>query len=212
MSVIQRAKDLYARFQAESPDVQELFDFLRSGGFTPSKSNPPEAKLRYGRVRRGSKRSTFRGKRVALGLTQKELASRVGVKPYRIHLLEATGEFPKDKWPKLHSILGTDSTAKSAKDIPHVKKRYDRPDFTPVSNPIVTALRKQRLDAGLTKSELSEKAGLSRLYVSSIESGKRRPTYAALVKLAVALSVPVSTFGDLSTLRHTHYRHNAKGA
>jgi antitoxin component HigA of HigAB toxin-antitoxin module len=54
-----------------------------------------------------------------------------------------------------------------------------------------TPLRAWRDHRGLTLQALADAAGLSKPYVSQIESGKRAGTAATLQKLAAALSVPV---------------------
>jgi transcriptional regulator with XRE-family HTH domain len=45
---------------------------------------------------------------------------------------------------------------------------------------------------GLSQERLGEIAGLNRTYVGGIERGLRNPTYRNLVRLAVALDVPLS--------------------
>jgi transcriptional regulator with XRE-family HTH domain len=45
---------------------------------------------------------------------------------------------------------------------------------------------------GLSQEGLADLAGMHRTYVSEIERGLRNPSYRNLVKLAAALSVPLS--------------------
>lgn len=53
-------------------------------------------------------------------------------------------------------------------------------------------VRSRRLERGLSQEQLSEKAGLDRTYVSSLESGKRNPAFSTLIKLASALEVELA--------------------
>ena len=55
----------------------------------------------------------------------------------------------------------------------------------------VSSVRAWRTTRGLTAQALADAAGLSRPYLSQIESGKRTGTAATLKKLALALNVPV---------------------
>lgn len=48
----------------------------------------------------------------------------------------------------------------------------------------------ERVAEGLTQQELSEKAGLSRYYVSSIESGKKNMSISVFRDIASVLEVP----------------------
>ena len=51
------------------------------------------------------------------------------------------------------------------------------------------ALRKFRLDAGLSQEELAARAELHRTYVGDVERGERNVTIATIEKLAKALRV-----------------------
>lgn len=65
------------------------------------------------------------------------------------------------------------------------------------------ALRRARLDAGLTQEGLAEVSGLDRTYVSGAERGTRNPSLMTLARLSEALGVQLSDlvksveFGDL---------------
>lgn len=52
--------------------------------------------------------------------------------------------------------------------------------------------RSRRLELGLSQEQVSERAGLDRTYVSSLESGKRNPAFSTLVKIASALQLPLT--------------------
>ncbi len=56
----------------------------------------------------------------------------------------------------------------------------------------IMRLRQLRADRGITQEALAKKAGLSRVYVARLETGKQDPTLTTLTKLAKALGVPVT--------------------
>jgi len=52
-------------------------------------------------------------------------------------------------------------------------------------------LKQLRANRGITQEALAKKAGLSRVYVARLETGKQDPTLTTLQKLAKALKVKV---------------------
>jgi transcriptional regulator with XRE-family HTH domain len=52
-------------------------------------------------------------------------------------------------------------------------------------------LRRLRAGQGMTQEILAKKAGISRVYVARLETGKQDPTLTTLKKLAKALKVKV---------------------
>ncbi len=81
-------------------------------------------------------------------------------------------------------------------------------------------LTEQRNEAGLTRAELAERAGISYPYVSQLETGYRNPSAAVVQALSVALSVDageilarafppdmVNAEGTMEMLRHAFTRH-----
>jgi transcriptional regulator with XRE-family HTH domain len=54
------------------------------------------------------------------------------------------------------------------------------------------AIRKLRLDHGISQEGLADRCGLHRTYVGGIERGERNVSFGNLLKLAVALGVPLS--------------------
>lgn len=53
-------------------------------------------------------------------------------------------------------------------------------------------LKQFRVNRGMTQEALAEKAGISRVYVARLETGKQDPTLTTLMKLANALKVKVA--------------------
>ncbi len=60
----------------------------------------------------------------------------------------------------------------------------------------IMRLKQLRADRGITQEALAKKAGLSRVYVTRLETGKQDPSLTTLEKLAKALKVKV---GELLT-------------
>jgi len=62
---------------------------------------------------------------------------------------------------------------------------------------IAGSLRAARTHAGYTLDQLAERTGLSKAYLSRLESGERQPSVATLLSLARVLQVPMSVlFGE----------------
>lgn len=65
----------------------------------------------------------------------------------------------------------------------------------PIEEPIGLRIRKYRLERGLTPAQLAEDAGLSKSYLSELESDEtsnRRPSADALYRIARSLGVAIS--------------------
>jgi len=56
----------------------------------------------------------------------------------------------------------------------------------------IMRLKQLRADQGMTQETLAKKAGISRVYVARLETGKQDPTLTTLKKLAKALKVKVA--------------------
>jgi transcriptional regulator with XRE-family HTH domain len=54
--------------------------------------------------------------------------------------------------------------------------------------------RARREDLGLTLREVASNAGLSLPYVANLEKGRKNPTLDTLVRLSIALDLPLSAF------------------
>lgn len=59
------------------------------------------------------------------------------------------------------------------------------------------AIRRLRLERGLSQEQLAERAGTDLTQIGGIERGVRNPSYTTLVRLAAALETRV---GELATL------------
>jgi transcriptional regulator with XRE-family HTH domain len=59
------------------------------------------------------------------------------------------------------------------------------------------AVRRLRLEAGLSQEQLAERASTDLTQVGGVERGVRNPSYTTLLRLAAALDTKV---GDLTTL------------
>jgi len=62
----------------------------------------------------------------------------------------------------------------------------------PAHKRFVMRLKQFRVNRGMTQEALAEKAGISRVYVARLETGKQDPTLTTLMKLANALKVKVA--------------------
>jgi transcriptional regulator with XRE-family HTH domain len=58
------------------------------------------------------------------------------------------------------------------------------------------AIRRLRLEAGLSQEQLAERAGTDLTQIGGIERGVRNPSYTTMVRLAAALETSV---GELAT-------------
>lgn len=65
----------------------------------------------------------------------------------------------------------------------------DDNDFTELRAAFATALRKQRHAKGLSQEQLGFETGLSTVFISFLETGKRQPTLTTMALLARALDV-----------------------
>jgi len=68
-----------------------------------------------------------------------------------------------------------------------------RSDYAKVLTDFGTALRRARVDAGLSQEALAEISGLDRTYVSGAERGTRNPSLATLVRLCDGLGISLSS-------------------
>jgi DNA-binding XRE family transcriptional regulator len=116
----------------------------------------------------------------------------------RIQVIEQDGKpafyvVPADVWERVREAV------EEAEDLVAVE-RFDRDDNgvrypDPVAKALLagsTPLRAWRQHLGMTAQALAASAGLSRPYLTQIESGRRTGTLATLERLAHALGVPVA--------------------
>lgn len=62
--------------------------------------------------------------------------------------------------------------------------------------PFGIILARLRTEAGLSVTDLAERAGVSRQTLHNLETGKYRPTWDVVQRLAGALGVPTDVFRD----------------
>ena len=62
-------------------------------------------------------------------------------------------------------------------------------------------IRKMREHKGLTQCELAERAGVSQVYISFCESGRREPSLKFCQKLAAVLNCPISAIVETDERR-----------
>ena len=60
------------------------------------------------------------------------------------------------------------------------------------------AVRKLRIEKGLTQEELGFESGLTRAYISSIELDQKLPSIATIAKLAKAFSISMAELMELT--------------
>src|SRR5271169_2875311 len=70
--------------------------------------------------------------------------------------------------------------------------RESRRQIDRIQSPLGTALKRRRLDLGLSQEELANRAGLHRTYITDVERGSRNPSLDTIQKLAGALQVALS--------------------
>ncbi|HEX8051205.1 MAG TPA: helix-turn-helix transcriptional regulator [Solirubrobacterales bacterium] len=75
-------------------------------------------------------------------------------------------------------------------------KRRSKPR-SPEHAALGDAVRRLRLEAGMSQEQLAERAGTDLTQIGGIERGVRNPSYTTLVRLAAALE---TTVGELATL------------
>ena len=70
--------------------------------------------------------------------------------------------------------------------------RESRRQIDRIQSPLGAALKRRRLDLGLSQEELANRAGLHRTYITDVERGSRNPSLDTIQKLAGALQVALS--------------------
>jgi transcriptional regulator with XRE-family HTH domain len=72
------------------------------------------------------------------------------------------------------------------------------PRFAPTTEALGAAVRRLRLDRGLTQRQLSAASSLNTSYVSDIERGRRNPTWESVGRICAALEVGMSELVQLA--------------
>lgn len=66
------------------------------------------------------------------------------------------------------------------------------------------AVRKRRLDLGLSQEELAERSGLHRTYISDVERGARNVSLDNIGRIACSLGVSISSLFIETESMHDH--------
>ncbi len=121
----------------------------------------------------------------------------------RVQVIEQDGKpafyvVPAALWERMQNA------SEHAQDVADIE-RFDREDEgvrypSAVAHAIADrapALRAWREYRGMTSQALADSAGVSRPYISQIETGRRTGTLATLQRLAQALAIPVQALAPL---------------
>lgn len=167
------------------------------------------------RPNRGSiKSNKYRLRRIEMNLTQNDLARRAKVDKSTIVRLEHGNSIKPDTFAKIKDILGlNEAGSEKPKDnkkpstdgrvtnsaSPYLRrmKRWQK-DERAIS--LSGQVRDLRLRSGMTQRQLAKASGMSQNYVGGIEKIWRLPTTHSMRRIAEALGVPLSIFGDISWL------------
>jgi transcriptional regulator with XRE-family HTH domain len=139
--------------------------------------------------------------RVAAGMTQRQLASRVGIALAMLSRIEnghsdpglrlvdaLANELGRDVYELLDHWRYADMTAE--RDAPEGPSRLP----PGLQAHFGTSVRKARGEASLTQAALAELVGMSQQYIAKIEAGQINPTLATMESIATALHLDV---GDM---------------
>lgn len=212
LSDFRRAQALLATILTEPLEVQELIRQLLA--------NPtPITRAVSMRITTSNRiqHNRYLIARAGLRLTQRELAAKAHVSASAINSIEHDQGIPADQLARIENVLGIshndigmgsdpDPTptkpTKRRKKIGRPRIHFDnvKSRFYPASPTLIKKLREGRRALMLSAEDLSTKIGYGKGYILSIELGKRRPSYQALIEISKALGIPVSDFGDISTL------------
>jgi transcriptional regulator with XRE-family HTH domain len=198
---IQRAIILTAELK-ESPNILSLIQSLMGEDApipTPT-PHPERSDVRISTRDRDLKNNPFMVARAARRLTQAEVAARSKVSHFTIHQLEHNrrvnpiARAKVEKFFNMPQSIPTPTPRRGRPKLPSNMKAHPAPPA------LIAKLRETRHAQNLTAEELSLRLGVHPQYIRHIENGRRRPSYAAMLNISKALSIPVSDFGDLSTL------------
>lgn len=131
--------------------------------------------------------------RMTAGLTQTQLAVRVGMLPPVISLIESGQREPV--WSLVLTLA--DALGVSTEDF------REKPGATVLPQPQKTPatfaemLTAKRVAAGLSQSEVARRAGVTPTAISRYERGRHKPTPAVVRRLAAALGCSADDFREL---------------
>lgn len=154
-------------------------------------------------------RSKYRQRRVALNMTQEQLARKSHTNKSAVGRFEHGGHVTKEQRDKI--IAALDMPESEAKDLTQ-KMRWSKYKQArhedrmkafrndPRYVELTRTLRDLRERSGASQGQLGRKAGFGETYVGEIERMNRLPSQDGLRRVAEALGVPLSIFGDVSWL------------
>lgn len=133
----------------------------------------------------------LRARRIALGLTQKQLGNLIGITQRSVSRYEQNTIVPEEnKLQKLADIFGCnvwDLTGINQTGMNLVRKGSNK-EQNDSEWSTLKALRKNR---NLTQEQLSIMVGISSFKISQYERGVKHPPNHEIIKLAAVLDVPV---------------------
>jgi transcriptional regulator with XRE-family HTH domain len=113
-------------------------------------------------------------KRTERGWTQRQLADKLGVTDITISYWENGHSYPQPaNLQAIQSLLG---------EVPAFAKDAERSEEDSTTTPIGAWLRNTRLSKGLSQVELAERAGVSYITISYIETGRTRSPWLTTVQ------------------------------
>lgn len=176
--------------------------------------------------------NTYRQRRVALNLTQRQLAERTGVPETTIVSLEHGNSIVPDALSRIEEALSSApghtgrlaaaatrparrirptgayirTDEMRAKQRAHMKRYLKRLAASPALRDFAETLRSLRERAGLTQAQLSTRiTGKTRSgLIARVENQTTCPSAAAVERMADIFGIPVSTFPSLDSVRGQH--------
>jgi transcriptional regulator with XRE-family HTH domain len=207
----------YEKALEDADDPQAILDALSFGKTSPT-NGIGSGKGEGAYVARPNKKSKpnnkYRKIRVAMNLTQSELAKRAKVNENQVVRLEHGEKIMRESFERITKALGLEGEKppqpsrrysprrqrdwKGINQKSEERMRLFRDDRRLIS--LTTQLRDLRNRAGYTQEALSQKAGLGVMYMGNIENMRRMPTQAAMARIMKTLGVPLEVLGDISWL------------
>ena len=178
-------------------DVKAWADEKFRQNFMSRTVNSPEEDSPFGRL--------LRAERHCVNVTRKELAKQIGVALVQIQRFEeGTRSVSIETLEKLAVFFGHETVPQAWKDAlfegnqtPRARSSISLDNLPPLGQ----AMRRQRLELGLSIREIADKMGISSVTISGYESGKKNISDIRLQELVVAYEVP-EKLDEWFKLRH----------